>query len=418
MVELRVGSSLWLLVLCVLVCVANSLTLLAIGHYRQLRTKCNLLVAHLALVDLITGLVTWPVLQFLAVDGGSKINCLLSHAIVISLKETSQFLLFAIAAVMYAKIAYPLRYGFWLSLRRLHILSAVPWVLGSAVGFACLVWAYQGQGYKEVKITNCFVTVIPLSYWVGVINWPFIAISVAILVMYVRIVRIARTHCRQPAVNYRRLSVNSSSKMLSTSFSSSLQRLAPAANSTSLLHHQRRFSLRSSAPSLAVDTSSIPSQSSRLRPASTLFSLAESDVDTSEDKQQQDTVRASATMATNNNTASNGEGIHVDTCHQVVTWIQMSSTPALPVTTVDKPTNERSSLTMTSPSSIRRSRQELQVTLTMMATFLAFVLCWLPLEVAIYLANAGVILDGTSLYVQVSLDFCNGEIKSVQEQLA
>lgn len=54
-------------------------------------------------------------------------------------------------------------------------------------------------------------------------------------------------------------------------------------------------------------------------------------------------------------------------------------------------------------SSVRRTRQELQVTVTMMAAFLAFVACWLPLEIAIYGVNAGVLDNGKSVFVQIGL---------------
>lgn len=100
-----------------------------------------------------------------------------------------------------------------LSAARMHAVSAGTWVLGFAMGMLSFIWAKDGGGSQAVN--TCFITIMPFPYWVGLINWPFIAISASILVMYVRIIRIASRHLHHYGSRRRRWLAATAARRLS-----------------------------------------------------------------------------------------------------------------------------------------------------------------------------------------------------------
>ena len=474
MVQLQLISSLGVIAICAIVCLCNSLTLVAIGRYRTLKTKCNLLVAHLALVDLITGLVTWPVLEFLASDDNGKTSCLAAHAIVISLKETSQLFLLLICIVMYVKIAYPLRYSIWLTTRRLHVASAMSWLLGITVGMLCFLWIPNSEQVLEHQM--CFVTVIPFSYWIALVNWPFILISISILLMYYRIIRIARQHCRHSSINLANYQRSDSVTSCSTRRSITLMpndQIAIAERVRILKSGKSDFEIRDvlhasetvttkleSTTQLDMSPLVIQAESTKNSVTGGNKSSYQTDLTNVSSNQRNESVYqsnvnkecnsqktyldnemnnqsvAKAELMSNTNGRSNvTDKTHVrhdnfvqssqvtsvicnETTNRPESAINDNANCVTPVIfRLDSEIDEDATKTLiVEPKTLsqkkvvikvalseRQSRQEMQIIVTMMVAFLAFVLCWLPLEVAIYLANWNFITDGNSLFVQIGL---------------
>ena len=417
MVSLHTYGSLGIACLCLLVCVGNALTLAAIFKYRTLQTKCNFLVAHLAVVDFITGLTTWPVLRFLAVDGASQASCLFGHAIVTGLKFASLLFLFEICIVMYVKIVYPLRSQYLASKRRLKIMSLLVWLISVVIGGLCLIW--QPPNKSEAIVSQCFMTLIPFPFWIGALNVPYVVISTSILVIYVRVLRIARGHLQRTRIqdgdsasttSLRRLIVmdGDESRHMSLTSGASISTIPTisrdvqrcqsgivekreqndAADKNFIISRMFSFNRKQIKFNFEIRTDSIKRPKATKqhdRPCS------------SEDTSIELLANNALSTDTHQRRASSFDSSFENSGRKILANSSMSSETYLMM-------HRNSSRRPSVINSLTMScfREDLHVTLTMVIAFLAFLICWLPLEIAIYLTYAGLI-NSQSPFVELAL---------------
>ena len=391
MVTLQPSSSIGVIAVCVFVCLGNLVTLIAICRYRVLQTKWNLLVAHLAIVDFITGLTTWPTLRYLAVDGGSRLSCLVGHAIVSGLKFASLLFLFDICIVMYTRVVYPLHSQYLVSQKRLNVMSALTWLISTAIGCLCLIWQQDGS---SPIVEQCFMTLIPFAYWLSCMHGPYMIISMVILIMYVRIVKIARDHLRQANSQAQNNNASSSGsvRLSRLASSSGFSRKPTLISMTSLTSYRGRDSGLGlpSLDQLALNRRQKNSYSHSITVSSSISRSSNTENDNGSDPpdmlspDQESEILYPSDTATPDKRVTNSKNTAAKQERTFLKWRRRF----------------RSDL----PVSTRYYRNVVQMTLTMMFAFLAFVICWLPLEIAIYFAYCGIIKNvSESLFVEIGL---------------
>ncbi|XP_037095908.1 trace amine-associated receptor 13c-like [Syngnathus acus] len=116
---------------CLLTVLLNLLVVVAISHFRRLRSPTNLLLLSLAVSDLLVGLLVWP--GEIYVSAGcwalGDVACLAYHCVAFTATSASVGHMVLISAERYVAICRPLRYNLAVTLRRVQGCVCLCWLL-------------------------------------------------------------------------------------------------------------------------------------------------------------------------------------------------------------------------------------------------------------------------------------------------
>ena len=174
----------------------NSLTLVTIGHHKQLQTKPFLLVGSLAVVDLLVGVENLATaLMFVCTFLGSlQVNldkalviCAGVLAMWISPIMNSFYHLVLVAVDRYIAVLHPFKYEELVTTRRLKLLIGASWFLSFSQGFAVFGWANHLDPVCSLVIMDT-----PASYFFPFLSVPALSCTMALIVLYCRVFMVAR----------------------------------------------------------------------------------------------------------------------------------------------------------------------------------------------------------------------------------
>lgn len=167
----------------------NSLILISIARFKRLRSRMNILIANLAVSDLLIGCVMIPYdmcfINFSFLRNG-KYTCLLRHSIEASFLGASVLNLLVISVERYLAIVKPLKHVQKATSRLLMIMIASSWTV--AIVVACLPLI----GWNSwTPTTPCDTSVIYPKAYNGLIVSILVGSLIANFVMYIQVVRTA-----------------------------------------------------------------------------------------------------------------------------------------------------------------------------------------------------------------------------------
>lgn len=173
----------------------NLLTLFAIILCRRLsQTVSNYFIFSLALSDLLVG-VTIPYHFFFSVGitlGANKQTCILRFMLVILACSSSIYSLLAIAADRYVAVVHPLHYNKYMSKRIVSGIIIFGWFCSFL--FGAVIFYYNE--WDEDSYCTLHQT-IPRGYLTYGLTPMFISVWLAVLVVYLKIWRVAAKHARR-----------------------------------------------------------------------------------------------------------------------------------------------------------------------------------------------------------------------------
>ena len=170
-----------LIVIAVLVLIGNGLVIYLIATRRHLRTKTNLLVASLAVSDLVVGLTIIP--SFLAcmyVDCDTVLTKLFYDAFLF----VSVCNLCCITFDRFMAITQPLKYHMTMTRKIVVVMVVVSWILPTVVSLIPATWLYTDTSPEAVVLNN------KIFYTLQVVVFMFFPCLI-MLVAYAVILKIA-----------------------------------------------------------------------------------------------------------------------------------------------------------------------------------------------------------------------------------
>lgn len=172
----------------------NLLILLSIARFKRLRTRINVLIANLAVSDLLVGIVMIPYdLNFMFNTSlrQNKLTCLLRHTFEIAFIGSSVLNLLVISIERYLAIVHPLFHVKKSTKNWLATLIASSWVISILV--ACLPLFGWNSWYPGVP---CDPMYIYSKSYSGLVYCILIGSMIANFVMYVQVVNTALAQLR------------------------------------------------------------------------------------------------------------------------------------------------------------------------------------------------------------------------------
>jgi hypothetical protein len=179
-------------VVAVLVVLGNSLVLLTLAHYRQLRTITNIFIASLAAADLCVGLVMVPV-AVLSEDAVPHdfYSCLVLVLSVMTFTQVSILCLLGVALERFLAIIAPFRYYHIMNKHNAIVLNVVLWVIGIAISMIPLIFP---KAHRPDGVRCDFVNVIERRYAVLLFYYFYIPILLFNIAVYSYIYYVVRSH--------------------------------------------------------------------------------------------------------------------------------------------------------------------------------------------------------------------------------
>ena len=179
----------------------NVLLLITLSKRRQLQNKTSVLVANMAISDLLNALLSMPFILVSSIVGFWTFNdalCSLSGAMAILMCSTSINTLAVIAYERYSAIVYPLVYHMRITHSRIAGLISWTWIQGL---FFCLCPLLGWSSY--IYIDNEYICMVDWSqdvaYTYTIIVFNFFVPFFVMIYCYGHIFRVARKHSRSVA---------------------------------------------------------------------------------------------------------------------------------------------------------------------------------------------------------------------------
>lgn len=173
----------------------NLLTLFAIILCRRLsEVISNYFIFSLALSDLLVG-VTIPYHFFFSVGfrlSSNKQTCILRFMLVILACSSSIYSLLAIAADRYVAVVHPLHYNKYMNRRVVSCIIIFGWFC--AFVFGSVIFYYNEWEDDEKCTLN---QIVPTGYLTYGLTPMFISVWLAMLVVYLKIWRVAAAHAKR-----------------------------------------------------------------------------------------------------------------------------------------------------------------------------------------------------------------------------
>ncbi len=186
-----------LALLIVLTEAGNILTLVVVARNKSLRKENFLLIPSLAVADALAGIGVF--VNLLQIHG---IWCVdyLGGTLTLMLGTYGLFLshahILAMALQRFLAIVFPLKYGVWITTKRMYVAIAGMWITGAVYIMTFLSWGWQDPG-KEKCVSYFGSYHVPQEY----ISWSqcafFLLIIFTLLVTYGNVLRVAKMHSIQ-----------------------------------------------------------------------------------------------------------------------------------------------------------------------------------------------------------------------------
>lgn len=175
----------------------NTLTIAVLVRFERLRTKTHAIVCSLSAADLTVGF-THPVYYIFnyAVSGTSISNydyCVLIHAIHIFPMLNSAFHLIFIAIERHIAVTRPLHYHAILTKSAIVVTLACAWIISLFLAVMPFFWIDK----TRATAASCSIASFPVAYFFAFLFGPFVAMTMSMIVIYVRIFWVARKHIQQ-----------------------------------------------------------------------------------------------------------------------------------------------------------------------------------------------------------------------------
>jgi G protein-coupled receptor 52 len=178
----------------VIILVGNMITLIAIWTFPELHTRTNMIIASLSLADILVGLDTYLIIYKTVqpVCHSPLGQVILACAINFPFTNSENHL-FTIATERYIAITYPLHYEQLLTPRRVKLFIAGTWVAALIFNLvAFLPWATINS-HKDCEDNE----IVPVYYVHSLTCLLYVLNTIALVVLYGKILVIARQHERR-----------------------------------------------------------------------------------------------------------------------------------------------------------------------------------------------------------------------------
>ncbi len=132
--------------------VSNVTIIYLIYYYEKLRTKTNMIIGGLSLVDLIAGCIGIPCA--LAIQLGYPrifYGCIIANCILLVIPQVSIFSVLVLSIERMFAIIWPFVYHKYFSIQRALGINCLCWICGLCVGFVPLVWHIPQQQETDCK---------------------------------------------------------------------------------------------------------------------------------------------------------------------------------------------------------------------------------------------------------------------------
>ena len=189
-------------VLAVLVVLTNGLVVFTIIRPRnkdRLRTPLNLLIAHLAIVDLLVGAIAEPFTIYSIVDGlHSEPACIFYLVWALALSKASLIGFVLVSVERFIAIRFPLKYKDIFTTRNSTLIWLPVWAFSLCYG---LVPTLAGMDQNWNPRIGCFFKgIIPLDYlfWFGTVG-TYTVECIIIICIYIYLLAVVRRQIRQIA---------------------------------------------------------------------------------------------------------------------------------------------------------------------------------------------------------------------------
>ncbi len=176
----------------------NTLTLVVIALHKSLRTEDFLFIPSLAVADAVAGIgLAANLLQnhgILCVDylGGTLTLMLLTYALFVSHAH-----ILAMALQRFLAVVFPMKYGVWVTTKRMYVAIAGMWITGAVYVTTFLSWGWQDPDNEKKCVSYYGNYHVPQEY----IGWSqctfFLLIFFTLLVTYGNVLRVAKLHSRK-----------------------------------------------------------------------------------------------------------------------------------------------------------------------------------------------------------------------------
>ena len=180
-----------------LIVTGNSLVLVAIAKFEQLKTLPNIFVASMASSDLLVGLLTIPVyvgLLYINPElSHSRWPCTWGFVSVVFPVSVSLLSLLAVSADRYIYIMKPLHYSEMMTTRKALIIIMFIWIYSLILSLLpAMGWTKWNNSTKICKLSEVF----PFAYSLFMVL-QLLVILLAVAILYFKIIREAHRQCRR-----------------------------------------------------------------------------------------------------------------------------------------------------------------------------------------------------------------------------
>jgi hypothetical protein len=168
--------------------VGNTLILAAIAKYRPLRTRSYILVASLAVADLLVGviMIPWDLAFYGFPDlGKDKFLCLYRHTMIVIFPAATLINLLAISAERFIATVFPLLYATRVTMMKMMVVGVATWIWPLVIGFLPLLgwnmWVPGitcGIGIWPKLYTDIMLYSLVALTWLNVIFYAKVAHTV------------------------------------------------------------------------------------------------------------------------------------------------------------------------------------------------------------------------------------------------
>ncbi len=157
----------------------NALVLYVIITHKRLHNHTNVLIASLAVADLLVGVVGIPcvIINNFSLPRNNFYGCLLMSSIIVVLTQISIFSLVAIALERFLAIRFPIFHRQKLSSTIVLYIIAFVWISGSLVGFVPMFGWNLGSAHGACD----FVFIIDMNYMVFFNFFGFILVPLVVI---------------------------------------------------------------------------------------------------------------------------------------------------------------------------------------------------------------------------------------------
>lgn len=185
-------------ILMVMMVFGNALVIGAYHRAESLKNVTNFFIMNLAVADFCVGLMM-PLHIYLFLDPSILTNinvCLFRYASLIVMQAASVLSLMAISVERYIVLTYALTYENSLTPKRTLVIAFLLWMPPIIVAFIMpMVWH---EGWKPGQQQDCDLAKVLKYEWLAYISIPgFSIMALVILLLYIKILLIAKTHANR-----------------------------------------------------------------------------------------------------------------------------------------------------------------------------------------------------------------------------